>query len=175
MSITIDPIWTALFLKETADKGYCEDPFRTVNILIDKNGVLRCPNGKAVLFQYRRPVRGNQFGLQEEIYQCEDCLDCLYAEKCKKTEKNRTVRINQELTAMHHEVIENPESIQGALLRMNRSIQAEGTFGIMKHDRWYKRIVRKGMESVRLEVFLVSIGHNLYKYHYKKNRAAKTA
>ena len=32
---------------------------------------------------------------------------------------------------MHQEVVENLESIQGALLRMNRSIQAEGTFGII--------------------------------------------
>lgn len=164
-----------MFSKETTDKDYREDPFRAVNFPIDKNGVMRCPNGKAVLFQYRRPVRGNRFGRQEEVYQCEDCSGCPYAEKCKKTEKNRTVRINRELTAMHQEVIENLESIQGALLRMNRSIQAEGTFGIMKHDRLYKRIVRKGIESVRLEVFLVSIGHNLYKYHNKKNRAAKAA
>ena len=34
---------------------------------------------------------------------------------------------------MYQEVIRNLESIQGALLRMNRSIQAEGTFGIMKN------------------------------------------
>lgn len=54
----------------------------------------------------------------------------------------------------------------------NRSIQVEGTFGIMKQDRWYKRIVRRGMKSVRLEVFLVSIGQNLYKYHNKKRKAA---
>jgi hypothetical protein len=164
-----------MFNKETTDKDYREDPFRAVNFPIDKNGIMRCPNGKAVLFQYRKHVHGNQFGRQEEVYQCEDCSGCPYAEKCKKAEKNRTVRINRELTAMHQEVIENLESIQGALLRMNRSIQAEGTFGIMKHDRWYKRIVRKGIESVRLEVFLVSIGHNLYKYHNKKSRVAKAA
>ncbi len=71
---------------------------------------------------------------------------------------------------MHKEVMENLESIQGALLRMNRSIQAEGTFGIMKYDRWYKRLVRKGMRSVRMEIFLVSIGHNLYKYYNKQMR-----
>ena len=88
--------------------------------------------------------------------------------KCKKTDKNRTVRINQELTSMHQEVIENLESIHGALLRMNRSIQAEGTFGIMKNDRWYKRIVRRGIHSVKLEVLLVAIGHNLYKYQKKR-------
>ena len=97
-----------------------------------------------------------------------------YIEQCKKTDKNRTVRINRELTAMHQEVIENLESIQGALLRMNRSIQAEGTFGIIKNDRWYKRIVRRGIKSVLLEVFLVSIGHNLYKY-YNKQKKTETA
>ena len=76
---------------------------------------------------------------------------------------------------MHEEVLENLDSIQGALLRMNRSIQAEGTFGIMKYDRWYKRIVRRGIESVRLEIFLVSIGHNLYKYYNKQMKQLQTA
>ena len=94
----------------------------------------------------------------------------IFYTESKKTDKNRTVRINQELTSMHQEVIENLESIHGALLRMNRSIQAEGTFGIMKNDRWYKRIVRRGIHSVKLEVLLVAIGHNLYKYQKKKMR-----
>ena len=76
---------------------------------------------------------------------------------------------------MHQEVIENLESIEGVRLRMSRSIQAEGTFGIIKHDRWYKRIVRRGIKTVRLEVLLVSIGHNLYKYYNKKNRISLTA
>ena len=76
---------------------------------------------------------------------------------------------------MHREVVDNLESIHGALLRMNRSIQAEGTFGIIKNDRWYKRMVRKGIEQVKLEIFLVSIGHNLYKYHNKLNRVKLAA
>ena len=76
---------------------------------------------------------------------------------------------------MHQEVLDNLENIHGALLRMNRSIQAEGTFGIMKYDRWYKRIVRRGLDSVRLELFLVSIGQNLYKYHNKQMRLREAA
>ena len=125
--------------------------------------------------QYRRKVRGNLYGRQEEIYQCEDCTDCPYASQCKKTDKNRTIHLNQELTSMHQEVVDNLESIHGALLRMNRSIQSEGTFGRMKNKHRYKRIVRKGMKQVRLEIFLVSIGHNLYKYHNKKLRLKKAA
>uniref|UniRef100_UPI00265F5529 transposase n=1 Tax=Acidaminococcus fermentans TaxID=905 RepID=UPI00265F5529 len=46
--------------------------------------------------------------------------------------------------------------------------QAEGTFGVMKNDREYDQIVRRGMDSVKMEVFLVSIGFNLYKYHRKQ-------
>lgn len=76
---------------------------------------------------------------------------------------------------MHEEVVENLQRIQGALLGMNRSIQAEGAFGIIKNDRWYKRIVRSGMETVRMEIFLVSIGYNLYKYHNKKQRKKAVA
>jgi len=86
------------------------------------------------LIDIYKAIKENAYGREEEIYQCEDCSGCPYAEKCKKGEGNRTVRVNQELTKMHQEVIQNLESIQGALLRMNRSIQAEGTFGIIKND-----------------------------------------
>ena len=164
-----------MFKKETTDKKYHEDPFRAVNFQIGKDGIMRCPNGKAFHLQYRKHVYGNQYGRQEEVYQCEDCSGCPYTERCKKADKNRTVRINHELTAMHQEVIDNLESIHGALLRMNRSIQAEGTFGIMKNDRWYKRIIRRGIKSVQLEVFLVSIGQNLYKFHNKQKKVSIAA
>ena len=134
-----------------------------------------CPNGKKFKFAYRKPIKGNQYGRQEEIYQCEDCRGCPYAEQCKKTDKNRTIRLNDELTSFHKEVLDNLESIHGALLRMNRSIQAEGCFGIMKYDRWYKRIVRKGLRWVKLELLLVVLGHNLYKYHNKKMKKRAAA
>ncbi len=164
-----------MYKKETKDKRYHNDPFRAVNFGRDGEGNMVCPNGKPLHFAYRKPVKGNRYGRQEEYYTCEDCSGCPYAEKCKKTDKNRTVRLNEELSSMHKEVLDNLGSIQGALLRMNRSIQAEGTFGIMKHDRWYKRIVRRGLDSVKLELFLVSIGHNLYKFHNKQMRLLKAA
>lgn len=157
-----------MYKKETTDKKYRDDPFRAVNFQTDQDGNLICPNKRKFKFAYRAPVKGNQYGRQEEIYRCEDCSNCPYADKCKKTDKERTIRLNQELTSMHKEVLDNLESIHGALLRMNRSIQAEGSFGVMKYDRWYKRIVRKGLKWVKLELLLVSLGHNLYKFHNRK-------
>ena len=164
-----------MYKKETKDNGYHNDPFRAVNFNVDADGDLVCPGGKKFHFAYRKAVRGNQYGRQEEYYTCEDCSGCPYASQCKKTDKNRTVCINSELSSMHKEVLENLESIQGALLRMNRSIQAEGTFGVMKYDRWYKRVVRKGLKRVKLELILVSIGHNLYKFRNKKMRLPEAA
>ena len=164
-----------MYKKETKDNGYHNDPFRAVNFNVDADGDLVCPGGKKFHFAYRKAVRGNQYGRQEEYYTCEDCSGCPYASQCKKTDKNRTVCINSELSSMHKEVLENLESIQGALLRMNRSIQAEGTFGVMKYDRWYKRVVGKGLKRVKLELILVSIGHNLYKFRNKKMRLPEAA
>lgn len=37
-----------------------------------------------------------------------------------------------------------------------------------EYIREYGRIVRRGIDSVKMEVFLVSIGFNLYKYHRKQ-------
>ena len=76
---------------------------------------------------------------------------------------------------MHQEVLDNLNCIHGALLRMNRSIQAEGTFGVLKQDRGYRRIVRRGLKSVRLEIYLLSIGHNLYKFYNKQKRLQEAA
>ena len=164
-----------MYEKETKDENYRNNPFRAVNFKTDPDGSLLCPNNRKFKFAYRTAVKGNLYGRQNEIFECEDCSGCPYAEQCKKTEKNRTICLNQELTAIHEEVLGNLESIHGALLRMNRSIQAEGTFGILKYDRWYKRTVRRGLDSVKLELYLVSVGHNLYKYfnkHYRLRSAA---
>ena len=73
-----------MFKKETTDKNYHEDPFRAVNFKIDGDGKMRCPNGKGFHLQYRKAIKGNAYGREEEIYQCEDCSGCPYAEKCKK-------------------------------------------------------------------------------------------
>ena len=73
-----------MFKKETEDKKYRENPYRTVNFYINENGNPECPNGKESRYLYSRPVRGNQFGRTEEMYQCEDCSDCQLKEQCCK-------------------------------------------------------------------------------------------
>lgn len=156
-----------MFKKETEDEKYRDNPYRAVNFPINERGNPVCPNGKEFHYLFSRPIKGNNYGRTEELYQCADCANCPQKEKCCKCEGNRIVRINEELTGFHKEVISNLNSIHGAYLRMNRSIQAEGAFGIIKWNRAYQRIRRRGLKSVIWEISMISCGFNLHKYHLK--------
>lgn len=156
-----------MFKKETEDQKYRENPYRAVNFPINEKGNPVCPNGKEFRYIYSRPVKGNRYGRMEEFYQCEDCTDCTHKEKCCKCEGNRVVRLNEELTGFHQEVLSNLNSVHGALLRMNRSIQAEGAFGTIKWNKTYSRVRRRGLKSVILELSMISCGFNLHKFHLK--------
>ena len=164
-----------MYEKETKDSKYRDNPYRACNFAIDHEGYMLCPNGKRFHFLRSSPVKGNQFGRTEEYYQCEDCTGCPHREKCHRSRENRIVRINEELTKFHREVLDNLNSVHGALLRMNRSIQAEGTFGGIKWNRGYKRLRRRGIEGVMLELGLISCGFNLHKYHLKRMTAQRAA
>ena len=165
-----------MFEKETKNQKYRENPYRAINFSQDNDGTLICPKGRKFKFKYEQHVKGNNYGRTEEIYECESCENCEYKKDCcPKAKNNRTIKLNRELTTIHEEVLKNLCSIQGALLCMNRSIQAEGTFGIIKCDKSYKRLRRKGLENVILEFTLIACGFNLYKYHNKINRIKKCA
>lgn len=164
-----------MFAKESKDEKYRDDPYRAVNFKINENGNPVCPNGKEFHYLCTRPVKGNKYGRTEEMYQCEDCTDCLHKEKCCKCAGNRIVRINEELTSFHQEVFHNLNSTKGALLRMNRSIQAEGAFGTIKWNRAYTRARRRGLKGIVLELSMISCGFNLHKYHLKKQAALLAA
>ena len=106
-----------MYEKESKNEKYRNDPYRAVNFPINESGLPVCPNGKEFHFIYSRPVRGNKYGRTEEYFQCEDCSGCPHKEKCCKCKGNRIVRLNEELTQFHAEVLNNLNSIHGALLR----------------------------------------------------------
>lgn len=164
-----------MYEKESKDRGYRDDPFRACNFPIDSDGHMVCPNGKRFHFLKTSPIRGNEYGRTEEYYRCEDCIGCTYRDRCHKSKENRIVRINTELTSIHKEVLSNLNSTHGALLRMNRSIQAEGVYGEIKWNRGYRRIHRRGINNVILELGLISCGFNLHKYHLKRSALANAA
>ena len=132
----------AMFEKETKDAKYRNDPYRAVNFRQDEKGKLLCPEGRKFEHYCDRPIKGNKYGRTEEIYRCESCVGCPRRAECVKGTGDRTICMNRELTKIHEEVITNLKSESGIKFRINRSIQAEGTFGSIKWNRSYKRAQR---------------------------------
>ena len=50
---------------------------------------------------------------------------------------------------------------------MNRSIQVEGAFGVLKNDYKFQRFLLRGKTKVKLEFLLLSFGYNINKLHSK--------
>ena len=63
--------------------------------------------------------------------------------------------------------LENITSERGIQLRMNRSIQVEGAFGVLKNDYEFQRFLLRGKTKVKLEILLLCFGYNINKLHAK--------
>lgn len=53
----------------------------------------------------------------------------------------------------------------GVQLRMNRSIQVEGIFGVLKQDFGFRRFLHRGTGKVHKILYLLAMGFNLAKLH----------
>ena len=58
-------------------------------------------------------------------------------------------------------------TIKGIHLRVNRSIQVEGAFGVLKSDYNFDRFLTRGKNSVKTEFILLCFGYNINKLHAK--------
>ena len=59
--------------------------------------------------------------------------------------------------------LENITSERGTHLRINRSIQVEGAFGLIKNDFGFRRFLTTGKKKVRTELFFLALAFNLKK------------
>lgn len=134
-------------------------------IELDDNTLL-CPNNKKLFYQYTRKYKKLHY-LPVKVYICEDCSNCPFKKYCmrstKNKDKNKTLYYNKEWEILRKEAYDNLQTDFGNQLKINRSIQVEGSFGILKQDMEYRRLRRKGINNVKTEFYLNSIGFNLRK------------
>ncbi|UKI49670.1 MAG: transposase [Clostridium sp.] len=64
-------------------------------------------------------------------------------------------------------------SIEGIEMRVNRSSQVEGAFGVIKQDFQYERFRRRSINKVSAEFMLVCLGYNVRKLFKHFNGEAK--
>lgn len=134
---------------------------------VDGEGNYRCPQGN--IFEYSHDTESVKNGIVQikQNYVCHECNECPIKEQCTKAKNGRTLSINVVYEEMKQVVQKNLNSDLGIQQRIRRSIEAEGAFGIIKQDWDYRRIHRRGMKGVKLEMFLVAIGFNIKKFHQK--------
>jgi len=127
-----------------------------------------CPNGKKLRAVYTGK-RVSKSGFESEItyYECESCEGCPLKKSCTRAKGNRKMQLSKAFLRQREQSLQNITSEKGILLRMNRSIQAEGAFGIIKQDYGFRQFLLRGNKKVRTEMLLMAFGFNINKLHHK--------
>ena len=82
-------------------------------------------------------------------------------------ERQKNLYVSKTLKEKRQEDLERITSEYGKQLRMNRSIQAEGSFADVKADMAFRRYSYRGLENVTAQSVILAIAHNVNKYHNK--------
>lgn len=158
-------------------RKYRNDIGRIENMKYDeKSDSYICKNGKQLPFTHLRRSKSKTGYISEKnIYQCKECKDCPYKKECIKgnncktpiEERNKVLSVAKTFLKYREEDLERILSDEGIFLRINRSIQAEGTFGELKQDMQFRRYLSRGTANVLAESVLLAMAKNVNKLHNK--------
>ena len=135
-----------------------------------------CRNGKQLsVSQVKKETTKTGYERETTVYTCQECDGCPYKKECIKgnhskkplEERSKVLYVSKKLNQYRKEDLERIVSEEGCELRMNRSIQAEGSFGELKQDSGFRRFLCRGMRNVKAEAVLLALAHNINKLHHK--------
>lgn len=102
--------------------------------------------------------------MTKSYYVCESCAGCPYREKCFKGQyENRKIELSKTMRRQKEEAEERISSDRGILLRLNRSIQVEGVFGVLKQDYGFRRFLTRGKQNNETRLFILAMAFNIQK------------
>jgi len=124
-----------------------------------------------IALQHRK--RANGYVQKTTVYECHECRGCPFKPQCirgrnwKTPEEDRFKRLNvsRKFERLRKESLRNITSEEGTMLRMNRTIQSEGAFAMLKEDRRFRRFLTRGKENVYAESVLMAISQNIDHLH----------
>ncbi len=135
-----------------------------------------CHNGKKLYVDHiERKKTQTGYVKETTVYICRECSGCPYKKDCikgnhsKKTleERDKRLYVSKKFIKYRQEDLERIQSQEGCELRMNRSIQAEGSFGELKQNSGFRRFLCRGRQNVEAESILLALAHNMNKLHHK--------
>lgn len=110
-------------------------------------------------------------GIVTSHYRCESCAGCPCRDACCKAkdgEQPKELQIRKQFEQYRAISEANVTTDEGIYLRLCRSIQAEGTFALLKTDFGFRRFLTTGKANVRTELFFLALGFNLKKRWMKQ-------
>ena len=124
-----------------------------------------CANGKKLKFRRERTrITENDYSITTRYYSNDKCGKCPHRDKCHKSKKDyRTIQVNNVILEHRPKTLEALTSEEGTLLRMNRSIQVEGVFGVLKEDYGFRRFLTRGKKNIETQFFLLAFALNIEK------------
>lgn len=147
-------------------RKYKNNIFHKDNMPYDEeNDRFTCPNGKHLIHSYDRDIKtDNGFTVRKSFYVCESCAGCPYREKCFKGQyDNRKIELSKTMRRQKEAAEERISTERGILLRVNRSIQVEGVFGVLKQDYGFRRFLTRGKKNNETRLFILAIAFNIQK------------
>ena len=151
-------------------RKYQKDGFRVENMEYDElSDSYICKDGRRLEFKYtQKTTSSNGYVLEKSVYQNESCGGCPYRDRCHKSKNDhRTIRVSKRFSKQREISRENILTDEGIMLRMNRSIQVEGAFGVIKEDYSFRRFLMRGKRKAETQFFLLSFAYDVQKYFNK--------
>lgn len=128
--------------------------------------IYTCHAGRRLMPLYIKKQKSrNGYESDVTVYECTDCSGCPCKDKCTRAKGNKRLYVSKNFINHRQKSYENIKSETGILYRMNRSIQVEGAFGVLKNDYGFQRFLLRGKTKVKLEILLLCFGYNINKLH----------
>lgn len=153
-------------------RAYKANPYSIENMTYDKEtDTYICPNGDVLYFHYESIGRtASGYEVKTRHYRNKSCEGCPHAGKCHKSTRGfRELKVNRVFLELRKESLANVTSEEGTMLRVNRSIQAEGAFGVIKQDFGFRRFLMRGKKNIEMQFFLLAFAYDIEKLWNKTN------
>lgn len=150
-------------------KSFKSDISKRENMVYDaQKDEYTCHKGKQLrLVGTTHRTSATSYRSEISVYECEDCSNCPCKGKCTKAQGNHRIQVSKTFVPKCQNSYENIMTDKGILLRVNRSIQVEGAFGVLKNDYNFNRFLARGKNNVKTESLLLCLGYNVNKLHAK--------
>lgn len=157
-------------------KKYKSDIGKRENMAYDEaSDSYTCHAGhKIVAVEEKTAKSKSGYPVVKTIYSCAHCDGCQHKERCLKgnskqplEKRSKNLEVSKNFHRQRKEMESRITTEEGIMLRVNRSIQVEGAFGVLKQDMGFRRFLLRGKIKVETAFLLIAMAYNINKLHNK--------